>query len=287
MARKFLYVFILVWIALAVVPVAGLVIWPFLKFDGQAFRFLLEPTLDGMRDVLGSTRWFAVARTLRIAGTVTLIEILLALPFALWLALVVKSPKVKALFLAALTIPFFLSLASRTMVWRPILGNTGLVNAALIHFGIISEPIDWLLFSEFSVHLGLIGPNFPTMMLPIYTSIALIDRELLEAGPDLGAPPHRVLLDIILPLILPGIVAGIIFTFVPMLGETVVPTLLGGGHVPMLGTTITSLIGVLNYPAAASLGLMVLVILLLLLALLRSISGGKGQLGTIFESLRR
>lgn len=287
MARKFLYVFILVWIALAVVPVAGLVIWPFLKFDGQAFRFLLEPTLDGMRDVLGSNRWFAVARTLRIAGTVTLIEIFLALPFALWLALVVKSPKVKALFLATLTIPFFLSLASRTMVWRPILGNTGLVNAALIHLGIISEPVDWLLFSEFSVHLGLIGPNFPTMMLPIYTSIALIDRELLEAGPDLGAPPHRVLLDIILPLILPGIVAGIIFTFVPMLGETVVPTLLGGGHVPMLGTTITSLIGVLNYPAAASLGLMVLVILLLLLALLRSISGGKGQLGTIFESLRR
>jgi len=287
LARKFLYVFILVWIALAVVPVAGLVIWPFLKFDGQAFRFLLEPTLDGMRDVLGSNRWFAVARTLRIAGTVTLIEIFLALPFALWLALVVKSPKVKALFLATLTIPFFLSLASRTMVWRPILGNTGLVNAALIHLGIISEPVDWLLFSEFSVHLGLIGPNFPTMMLPIYTSIALIDRELLEAGPDLGAPPHRVLLDIILPLILPGIVAGIIFTFVPMLGETVVPTLLGGGHVPMLGTTITSLIGVLNYPAAASLGLMVLVILLLLLALLRSISGGKGQLGTIFESLRR
>jgi ABC-type spermidine/putrescine transport system permease subunit I len=287
LARKFLYVFVLVWIALAIVPVVGLVIWPFLKFDGQSFRFLLEPTLDGMREVLGSNRWYAIARTLRIAATVTVIEIVLALPFALWLALAVKSMRVKALFLAALTIPFFLSLASRTMVWRPILGNTGLINTALIHLGIIDQPIDWLLFSEFSVHLGLIGPNFPTMMLPIYTSIALIDRELLEAGPDLGAPPHRVLLDIILPLILPGIVAGIIFTFVPMLGETVVPTLLGGGHVPMLGGTITSLIGVLNYPAAASLGLIVLVILLLLLAILRSIGGSGSQLGTIFESLRR
>jgi ABC-type spermidine/putrescine transport system permease subunit I len=260
-------------------------IWPFLGFEN--FRFTLNPSLDGILGVFESGRWYVTLRTLRIAAMVTLIEILIALPFGLWLALSVKSAGTKALILAALTIPFFLSLSSRTIVWRSVLGNTGLINGILQHFGLISQPIDWLLFSEFSVLLGLIGPSFPTMILPIYTSITLIDKELLEAGPDLGAPPHRVFLDIVLPLTLPGIVAGIIFTFVPMLGEAVVPTLLGGGHVSLLGGSITSLIGVLNYTTAASLGLVVLVILLLLLAILRSISGNGAQLGSIFENMRR
>ena len=94
-------------------------------------------------------------------------------------------------------------------------------------------------------------------------------------------------MDIILPLITPGIVAGIIFTFVPMLGETVVPTLLGGGQVSMLGASITSLLGVLNYPAAAALGLVVLVILALLIAVLKLTSGRGASLGDVFEGLKR
>lgn len=285
LTRKLLYLFVAFWTLATLLPVAGLVVWPFLRFEN--FHFSLPPTLDGMSGVFQSGRWYVTLRTLRIAATITVIEILLALPFALWLALKVKSPKARALTLAALTVPFFLSLSSRTIVWRSVLGSTGLINTMLQNHGIIGQPIDWLLFSEFSVMLGLVGPSFPTMVLPIYTSITLIDRELLEAGPDLGAPPHRVFLDIILPLILPGIVAGIIFTFVPMLGETVVPTLLGGGHVSLLGNSITSLIGVLNYTTAAALGLVVLVILLLLLALLRAISGNGVQLGSIFESMRR
>ena len=268
-----------------IVPVAGLMVWPFLKF--QNFHFSYSPTLDAILSVFESGRWYVTLRTLRIAATITAIEILISLPFAMWLAFVVKSARAKAFILATLTVPFFLSLSSRTIVWRSVLGNTGLINVTLQHLGLIQEPIDWLLFSEFSVMLGLIGPGFPTMILPIYTSLTLIDRELLEAGPDLGAPPHRVFLDIILPLILPGIVAGVIFTFVPMLGETVVPTLLGGGHVSLLGNSITSLIGVLNYTTAAALGLVVLVILLALLAILRSISGDSGQLGKVFESMRR
>lgn len=285
MARKSLYLFMTAWMLAAIIPVAGLMVWPFLGFEN--FRFTFSPNLDGILSVFESGRWYVTIRTLRIAAIVTLVEILIALPFGLWLALSVKSTTAKSLILAALTIPFFLSLSSRTIVWRSVLGNTGMINGVLQHFGIISEPIDWLLYSEFAVFLGLIGPSFPTMILPIYTSITLIDKELLEAGPDLGAPPHRVFLDIILPLILPGIVAGVIFTFVPMLGETVVPTLLGGGHVSLLGGSISSLIGVLNYTTAASLGLVVLVILLLLLAILRSISGSGAQLGSIFESMRR
>jgi spermidine/putrescine transport system permease protein len=285
LTRVFLYCFIAVWIALAIVPVASLVVWPFLGFED--FHFTLSPSLQAITSVFDSGRWYVTLRTLRIAATVTMIEIFVAVPFALWLARGVRSASFKAFVVALLTVPFFLSLASRTIVWRSVLGNAGLVNAVLLHLGLIDQPIDWLLYSEFAVHLGLIGPSFPTMVLPIYMSISLIDNEILEAGPDLGANPLHVFTDIVLPLIAPGIVAGIIFTFVPMLGETVVPTLLGGGQVSMLGASITSLLGVLNYPAAAALGLVVLAILVVLLAVLQATSGREASLGRIFEGLKR
>lgn len=280
-----LSLFVAAWAFLVLVPVLGLAVWPFLGFHD--YRFVPSPSLDAMAAVFGSGRWLVTVRTLRIAATVTLLEILVAVPFALWLARSGRTALFKALVLAALTIPFFLSLSSRTIVWRSILGTTGLVNAGLMHLGLIDHRIEWLLFSEFAVHLGLIGPSFPTMVLPLYMSVSLIDEEVIEAGADLGASPYQVFRDIILPLALPGIVAGIIFTFVPMLGETVVPSLLGGGQVSMLGGSITSLIGILNYPVAAALGLVVLVILAMLLGLLRLTSGRSVTLGTIFEAMQR
>ena len=125
------------------------------------------------------------------------------------------------------------------------------------------------------------------MALPIFLTMTLIDDELIHAARDLGAAPARVFFDVIRPLAMPGIVAGIIFTFVPMLGETVVPQLLGGGQVNMLGGSITSLMTVLNYAVAAALSVMVLVILATLLLLLRLSSPNVLSLTAIFEGLKR
>jgi spermidine/putrescine transport system permease protein len=284
-ARHLLWAIIAVWAAVVLIPVASLLLWSFLRLED--YRFVLSPGWDAYAQVFQSGRYNVTITTLRIAATITLIELLIAIPVALWLAKGVKSAAVKSLALALLTIPFFVSLAARTIVFRPVLGRTGPINTALIDLGLIDQPIDSLLFSEFAVHLGLLGPSFPPMILPIFMAMALIDDDLIEAGRDLGGAPYRVFKDVILPLSMPGIVAGIIFTFVPMLGETVVPQLLGGSNVTMLGTTISSLAQVLNYPVAAALSVIVLLILALFLVLMRLVAPRQASFSAAFEGLKR
>jgi spermidine/putrescine transport system permease protein len=280
-----LWVIVALWTAAVLVPVGSLLIWSFLHLEN--YRFVWSAGTDAYLQLLESGRYEVIVTTLRIAATITLIELAVALPVALWLAKGVKSPAAKAMSLALLTIPFFISLASRTMVFRPVLGRSGLINTMLLDLGLIDRPLDSLLFSEFAVHLGLLGPFFPTMVLPIFMAIALIDDDLIEASRDLGANSRKVFTDVILPLATPGIVAGIIFTFVPMLGETVVPQLLGGSNVSMLGGSIASLVQVLNYPVAAALSVIVLLILAALLGVMSFVAPRHISIGAAFEGLKR
>ena len=106
--------------------------------------------------------------------------------------------------------------------------------------GIIDAPIDWLLFSEFAVHFGMLAPYFPTMVFPIFLVLSLVDDEYIQASRDLGASPLQTLVYVILPLSLPGIMAGIVFTLVPTMAEYVVPWLMGGFNVNMLGRSVES-----------------------------------------------
>jgi len=273
------------WFAAVLVPVGSLLFWSFTRLEH--FQLTWSLGLDAYHQILETGRYRVILTTLRIAATITLIELAVAIPVALWLAKGVRSFAVRAMALALLTIPFFVSLAAKTIVFRPVLGRNGAVNTLLMDLGLTSQPLDGLLFSEFAVHLGLLGPSFPSMILPIFLAMALIDDDLIEASRDLGAGPLRVFFDIILPLSMPGIVAGIVFTFVPMLGETVVPQLLGGANIPMLGPSMSSLVSNLNYPAAAALSVIVLFILTLLLAIMRLAKPKYISFHSVFEGLRR
>ncbi len=128
----------------------------------------------------------------------------------------------------ALTVPFFLDPSARTLVWRSILALTAFSTCFLVNSGLVSGPVEWLLFSPFSVFLGLLGPYFPNMVWPIYLAILLIpgrpDRGLPRSGRRAGTD-HAGCAD---PPGCTGIVAGAIFTFIPVLGDTIAPTLLGG-----------------------------------------------------------
>jgi spermidine/putrescine transport system permease protein len=279
----FLVVFF--WSVAVLVPVAALLFWSFMRLE--QFQFVWSFGLDAYRQVLETGRYGVILTTLRIAATVTALELVISIPVALWLAKGIRSYAVRAMWLSMLTIPFFVSLASRTIVFRPVLGRNGPINTLLVDLGLTSQPLDGLLFSEFSVHLGLLGPSFPTMVLPIFVAMSLIDEDLIEASQDLGGGPWRVFGDVILPLSLPGIFAGTVFTFVPMLGETVVPQLLGGANVPMLGPSIGSLVSNLNYPAAAALSVIVLLMLTALLAVMRVATPRYFSFHSVFEGLRR
>jgi ABC-type spermidine/putrescine transport system permease subunit I len=254
--------FAALWATGVLAPLSGLIAVSVLGVTGLSFHPAL--TLRAYSDVLGGFRLDVVLRTLRFSAAITAIELLVAFPFALWLAKGVRRHGVKVATLVLLVIPFFLSPAARTIVWRSILGREGLINLALTGLGVTDQPLNWLLFSEFAIAVGSIGAYFPSMVWPLYISLSLVDDELIEASRDLGAGPLATFRFVILPLALPGVAAGIIFTLVPLVGDNVISPLLGGGQVLMIGEAVNGLIGVLNYAEAAAVSTLVLLVIFIL-----------------------
>ncbi|MDA7948538.1 MAG: ABC transporter permease [Hyphomicrobiaceae bacterium] len=256
--------FVLFWSLIVLLPLMLLLIFSF--FETKSFVTIYKPSLNTWVSLFDSGRFEVALRTLRVALTITMIELLIAFPFALWLAKGCKSRTAKAIFLALLTIPFFLDISSRTIVWRAILGQNGLINTVLLETGLISKPVEWLLYSEFSVHFGMIAPHFPTMVLPIYLAISLIDDDLIKASEDLGASPLQTLSRVIIPLSMPGVLAGTVFTLGPALAAWIEPGMLGGGFVNLLSHSIESAYTALRYPVVAALSAFTIVVLALLLS---------------------
>lgn len=278
----FTLVFLSGWVGIVLVPL--LIISVFSFFSIKHYQMVFEPTLATWTGLFESGRWTVVARTLQFAVTVTIIELLLAFPFALWLAKGCRSDRVRALIITLLTIPFFLDASSRIIVWRSILGTNGLVNTLMMNAGLIDQPITWLLYSGFAVHFGMVGSYFPSAVFPIFLTVSLIDDDLIKASADLGASARQTLLNIILPLAMPGIIGGAIFTMVPLMAAWVEPQLLGGGQVNLLGQSIQSALSNLNYPVAAALSTIVIAILILLLSVLTLSLRGRMNMASIFQN---
>lgn len=277
--------FMVVWITVVVLPLLIVVVYSF--FQIRNYQVVYEPTLQTWVSLVESGRWVAALRTLRIVLTITVIELVLAFPFALWLAKGCRSRLLKALIITLLTIPFFIDASSRIIVWRSLLGANGIVNQILLSLGVTEQPVTWLLFSEFAVHFGMIGSYFPTMVFPIFLILALIDDEYLQASADLGASPGQTLIYVILPLALPGIAAGIVFTLTPLMAAWVEPQMLGGGQVNLIGDSVESALRELKYPTAAALSTVVIAMLVLLLGALVAITRGRFDFNSVFQAIRR
>ena len=277
--------FSVVWFGGIVIPLLAIILVSF--FQGRGIRINIDPTFLQYERFFSYGGGDLLARSVRIAATITFIELLIAFPFALWLAKGCKNNTVRLLTFTALTVPFFLSPAARVIVWRSVFGINGVVNQALLGIGVVDEPVTWLIFSQFAVHFGFLGFFFPTMVWPIFLSISLIDNDFLEASNDLGAHRFRTLVHIIFPLALPGVVAGFVFTFIPMLGDTVVAQHMGGNNVLMLSAQVQSLIGVSNFLVAAALAAVVLAIMLAFQVLLWAALKPVGGLNEVFANLRR
>ncbi|WP_438396315.1 ABC transporter permease [Caballeronia sp. DA-9] len=276
--------FLSVWLTLVIAPL--LVLFAYSFFESRNFAMIYKPSLATWESLFTSGRFEVTVRTLRIALTVTVIELALAFPSALWLAKGGCSKTTKALVLALLTIPFFLDLSSRIIVWRGILDENGLINHVLMALHVIVSPIRGMLYTEQAVHFGMIVSYFPMMVLPIYMAISVIDDTLVAAAADLGASPWRVLADIILPLSMPGILAGVVFTLGPALASWIEPNMLGGGFVNLLSNSVDSAYSALRYPVVAALSSFVILMVGLMLAVLMFLTRRFADLSTSFRNLQ-
>jgi spermidine/putrescine transport system permease protein len=177
-----------------------------------------------------------LARSVGLALATTVLCLLLAYPAAFWLGLRVPARWRSAL-LVLVILPFWTSFLVRMYAWVFMLRTEGLVNLVLGHVGIGPLP---LLYNDFAVMLGQVYGELPFMILPLYASLEKLDRALLEAAADLGAPPAKALWRVTLPLTRPGIVAGSVLVFIPSLGAYLAPDLLGGARTVYIGNLIQS-----------------------------------------------
>lgn len=277
--------FVVVWGALVLLPLAVLFAYSF--FESRNFMMVYRPTLNTWESLFSSGRFEVTLRTLRIALTITVVEFAIAFPAAVWLAKGRCPKTTRAFVLTLLTIPFFLDLSSRVIVWRGILDAHGLIATLLLRLHLISGwPQGWL-YTEGAVQFGMLITNFPLMILPIFLAISVIDDALIAAAADLGASPARILVDVILPLSMPGVLAGIVFTLGPALASWVEPDMLGGGFVNLLSDSVDSAYTALRYPVVAALSSFVIVVIGVIFAVLTLVTRRFADLSSTFRSLHR
>jgi len=181
-------------------------------------------------------RFTAFKNTLTLAPLGTLAALLIAYPLAYYLA-VKANPKWKTLLLVMVIVPFWTSILIRTYAWIYILGGRGIPH--LLEF--IGIDGVRLINTPFAVLVGIIYGYLPLMVFPIYVSLEKLDKRLLEASADLGSPPLRTFRQVTLPLSIPGVATGCMLVFILLMGEFLIPALLGGGKVFFIGNALVDL----------------------------------------------
>lgn len=210
-------------------------------------------------------------RSIRIAAMTVVATLLVCYPAAFYISRLPDKWKNFCLFL--ITLPFFSSLIVRLFVWVMILRPTGLINNTLMATGVISAPLE-MIYTDGAIILGMVYVFIPFMFMPIYASIEKLDWRLIQASLDLGAGPIRTFFRIILPLTTPGIIGGSIIVFIPALGNFIVPAVLGGAKVMMLGSLIEAqFLSARNWPFGSALAMMVMAVMLVLLVAYVIVSG--------------
>jgi len=208
--------------------------------------------------------------TLKFCFLVWAITLVLGFTLAYFVAFHVPSVGAQTVLFTVMTIPFWTSNVIRMISWIPLLGRNGWVNTTLMDLGLINQPIEWLLYSDFSVVLAFVHLNTTFMMVPIFNSMMKIDRSLLEAANDCGASGWQTLWNVIVPLCRTGILIGSIFVITLVMGDFVTVGVMGGQQIASVGKTIQVQTSYLQFPLAAANAVVLLgVVLLIIVALNR------------------
>ncbi len=198
--------------------------------------FLSGLSISNYAALAGDTLYLAsYLKSLQIAAVATLMLLLIGYPIAYGIAR--AGGRAQAFLVLLVILPFWTSFLIRIYAWITILQHDGLLNRVLIGLRIINTPISWLA-SDTAIYIGLVYSYLPFMVLPLYATLQKLDPTLLEAAADLGARRWKAFWSITLPLSVPGAAAGALLCFIPIVGEFVVPDLLGGSETMMIGQTL-------------------------------------------------
>jgi putative spermidine/putrescine transport system permease protein len=245
-------------------PLILIGVWSFWRFDPATYWIKPDFNLAAYRDALSPDRTPVLVRTGGLALLTAAISTAIALPAASAIALFSGS-RLRSLMLALFTIPFFTSGLVRAFAWRLVLGRNGLINQALLTAGLIDAPLEWLLFSDFAVILGMVAADLPFAIVPIVLAYTRIEPSILRASEDLGAGFWTTFARVVFPLVLPGVVSAFLFVFVVAIGASSEVQLLGGAGSSSISIMINDVMRVVNFPLAFAIATLVIVILVIAL----------------------
>ena len=262
--------------AFALPPYRPLIPW---SLDGEAWRaFVSGLGFDNYRALLAEPLYRdAALSSLALALAATALIALIGYPVALALC---RAPRrLRPLLLALVIVPFWTSFLIRVYAWIAILKDDGWLNATLLGLGLISAPLR-ILNTDAAVLIGLVYTYLPFLILPVYAALDRLDGTLAEAAADLGATPLAAFWTVTFPLSAPGLVAGALLCFIPIVGEFVVPDLLGGSDTLTLGRTLWSeFFSNRDWPLASAVAVATLLILVVPVVLFREIEARRLEAG--------
>jgi putative spermidine/putrescine transport system permease protein len=247
-----------------VIPVALVILVSFFRYQ-ILVGIVPEFTLKNYVDLLTNpTTWSLYLSTLKFTVIVLVVTFVLGFWIAYFLVFHVRNLITAIGLFLVCTVPFWTSNIIRMISWRPVLGREGLINTALQQLGIIDRPLDWLLYSDFSVTIAYVHLFTLFMIVPIFNSMARIDKSLLEAAVDAGATRWGVIWNVVLPLSKTGIALGALFVVTLTMGDFFVVAVMSGGLSGSATSGIFNDLQFLNYPRAAANAVILLIVVLLI-----------------------
>jgi putative spermidine/putrescine transport system permease protein len=251
--------------AFLLVPIATILVVSF--WDYEQYQLIPDFVLSNYADALFSAVTFhTYLSSLKFAALTWLFTLAIGFTVAYFLAFHVTTTRWQMVLFLLCTIPFWTSNIIRMISWIPFLGRNGILNTALQALGLIKNPLEFLLFSDFAVILAFVHLYTLFMVVPIFNSMMRIDRRLIEAAVDCGAGGFQVLREVIVPLAKPGIAIGSIFVVTLVMGDFVTVRLMSGGQSASVGLVIANQMSLLQYPAAAANAVILLVVVLIAVA---------------------
>jgi putrescine transport system permease protein len=230
---------------------------------------LQEFTTDNYQWLIdNSLYWRSYLSSLQIAFFSTVLTLLIGYPIAYGMA---RAPSSwRPILLMMVILPFWTSFLIRVYAWIGILKREGLLNQFLMWLGWIDTPLA-IQNTNVAVYIGIVYSYLPFMVLPLYAALERMDRTLLEAAADLGSTPLKAFWRITFPLSIPGVVAGCMLVFIPVVGEFVIPDLLGGSETLMIGKTLWSeFFTNRDWPLASAVAIILLIILVVPIVLFQN-----------------
>jgi len=248
-------------------PVIVILIFSFYKFNGFFMEsdFVFENYIEMFTSINTLEVYLSTFRIAAITLVITFVFHIISLRWKIFLFLLS-------------VVPFWTSSVVRMISWVPFLGKEGIVNRALMGIGVVDEPLEFLLFSEFAVIVSYVHMYTLFMVAPLFNVMAKIDRSLIEAARECGASSLQILINIIFPLCKPGIAIGTIFVIALVMGDFVSVRVLSGGQAGTVLMSMSNQVDVLQYPLACASAVLLLIVLLIIVGGIMSVVNVRKQL---------